>query len=195
MEKVAVFLDYSNVHLVGHQLFARDLGKWETHLSPIALATGIVAGRLIPSVLSRVLLYRGRPERFREPDAAKLFRSQDERWSQNPLFDGYYRPMVYGAREKPKEAGIDVRLGLDFVRTAHQREYDVLILFSHDADLAPAVEDARRTPTKVELAAWEAGRDTQRALQKVLGSKRGWTHLMDEDFYWDCQDELPSAAA
>lgn len=38
MERIAVFLDYSNVHLVGHDLFASDFDTWTTHVSPRRIA-------------------------------------------------------------------------------------------------------------------------------------------------------------
>ncbi|MFJ6376080.1 NYN domain-containing protein [Pseudarthrobacter oxydans] len=89
------------------------------------------------------------------------FRDQKEQWGVDPLFRGTYPPMVYGpSRLRPKEAGVDVRLGLDFVKAAESRKFDVVVLFSSDSDLFPAVQDAVRTSTRVELAAWSTGAST-----------------------------------
>lgn len=41
------------------------------------------------------------------------------------------------------EKGIDVRIALDVVRLAHERAYDVAILFSRDQDLSEVAEEIR----------------------------------------------------
>lgn len=42
------------------------------------------------------------------------------------------------------EKGIDLKLGLDLVRYANSRAYDVAIVFSQDGDLVEAVEEVHR---------------------------------------------------
>lgn len=42
-----------------------------------------------------------------------------------------------------QEKGIDIRIALDMVRMAHQRMYDIAILFSQDQDLSEAVEEVK----------------------------------------------------
>ena len=42
------------------------------------------------------------------------------------------------------EKGIDLKLGLDLVRYANSRSYDVAIVFSQDGDLVEAVEEVHR---------------------------------------------------
>lgn len=197
MENIGIFIDYSNVHLVGHGLFAPNLDRWSTHLSPQLLAGKIIESRKNESRLAGIFLYRGSPDRFRDPEATKRFRGQRERWSADPMFRGTYPPMVYGPnRSQPKEAGVDVRLGLDFVKAAESREFDVVVLFSGDSDLFPAVEDAVRTSTRVELAAWSDGTSTPGNLVSHQSVKAFhiWTHRLNEDAFWDCQDDLSTAA-
>lgn len=197
MENVGVFIDYSNVHLVGHGLFAPDLDRWLTHLSPQLLSKTITRLRGREARLSGIFLYRGSPDRFRDPEATKRFREQKERWGADPLFRGTYPPMVYGHnRVRPKEAGVDVRLGLDFVKAADSRQFDVVVLFSGDSDLFPAVQDAVRTTTRVELAAWSTGLSTPGNLvsHQSIRSFHLWTHMLSEETFWDCQDDIPAAA-
>lgn len=125
------------------------------------------------------------------------FRDQKEQWGVAPLFRGTYPPMVYGpSRLRPKEAGVDVRLGLDFVKAAESRKFDVVVLFSSDSDLFPAVQDAVRTSTRVELAAWSTGASTPGNLvsHQAIKSFRLWTHMLTEETFWDCQDDLSVAA-
>ncbi|NUR33872.1 MAG: NYN domain-containing protein [Gemmatimonadaceae bacterium] len=44
----------------------------------------------------------------------------------------------------PREKGIDLRIGLDMVRLARSRAYDVLVVFSQDNDLGEATDDVKR---------------------------------------------------
>lgn len=41
------------------------------------------------------------------------------------------------------EKGIDVRLALDVIRSAHKQEYDVAVIFSRDQDLAEVAEELK----------------------------------------------------
>lgn len=60
--------------------------------------------------------------------------------------------IVYFEKTVPRliEKGIDLKLGLDMVRLARNREYDVAILFSQDGDLAEAVEEVKRVGREQE---------------------------------------------
>ena len=42
-----------------------------------------------------------------------------------------------------QEKGVDIRIALDMVRMAHQRVYDVALLFSQDQDLTEAVDEVK----------------------------------------------------
>lgn len=42
-----------------------------------------------------------------------------------------------------QEKGIDIRMALDRVRMAHQKAYDIALLFSQDQDLTEAVEEVK----------------------------------------------------
>ncbi|UVJ40563.1 NYN domain-containing protein [Arthrobacter sp. CJ23] len=198
MEKIAVFLDYSNVHLVGHDLFANHFDRWTTHLSPRMVADRIRGARSNDSELSKIFLYRGSPDRIRDPEATRLFRGEKDRWGADELISATYLPMLYGAgREKPKEAGVDVRLGLDFVKVAEAHNFETIVLFSGDCDLFPAVQDAVKTTTRVELAAWTDGTGTPGNLLSHQAKRdfQLWTHRLTEDDFWDCQGTQSPAAA
>ncbi len=43
-----------------------------------------------------------------------------------------------------QEKGVDVRIALDIVRFALEREYDVAVIFSQDQDLSEAVQDVKK---------------------------------------------------
>lgn len=198
MEKIAVFLDYSNVHLVGHDLFAREFEKWTTHISPRKVAEAIRSKRTKECELAGVFLYRGSPQRFLDPEATKVFRDEQQRWGIDPLVHATYLPLHYANyRVQPKEAGVDVRLSLDLVRIAESRRFDTLILFSGDGDCFPAVEDVLKSTTHLELAAWSDGKRCpgNRIVQLAARQFRLWTHHLSEDDFWDCQDNAVSSAA
>lgn len=42
-----------------------------------------------------------------------------------------------------EEKGVDVRIAIDVIRTAHRREYDVALIFSQDQDLSEAAAEIR----------------------------------------------------
>jgi hypothetical protein len=42
-----------------------------------------------------------------------------------------------------QEKGVDIRIALDMVRMAHQKAYDVALLFSQDQDLTEAVDEVK----------------------------------------------------
>ena len=195
MEKIAVFIDYSNVHLVGHGLFASGSDRWTTHVSPRRVAERIVTLRNGPTELSAVFVHRGSPDMIKDPDATRLFRAEQAKWNKDRIVHATYQPMVYGPHAH-KEAGVDVRLGLDFVHAARSHEYDTIVLFSGDCDLFPAVQDAVRTTTRVELCAWSTGNRTPQNRLAPIASKsyRLWTHRLGEDDFWESQDDLSSAA-
>lgn len=198
MERIAVFLDYSNVHLVGHDLVAKDFEKWTTHVSPRRVAESIMSKRTKECELAGIFLYRGSPERFLDPEATKIFRDEERRWGADPLVHATYLPLHYAKyRVKPKEAGVDVRLSLDLVKAAESHRFDSLVLFSGDSDCFPAVEDVVKTTTHLELAAWSDGRGCpgNRIAQQAAMRFRLWTHHLSEDDFWDCQDNQNFIAA
>jgi uncharacterized LabA/DUF88 family protein len=55
------------------------------------------------------------------------------------LPDGSEHTLLVG-----QEKGIDIRIALDVVRLAHERAYDVAILFSQDQDLSEVADEVRR---------------------------------------------------
>lgn len=190
MDKIAVFLDYSNVHLVGHGLFAPGVDRWTTHVSPRRVAERIVTMRIRSSELSAVFVHRGSPDRIKDPEATRLFRAEHSKWIKDRLIHATYQPMIYGPSAR-KEAGVDVRLGLDFVKAAESHEYDTVVLFSGDCDLFPAIQDAVRTTTRIELSAWTTGRTMPGNLLAPLARRSYglWTHRLGEDDFWDSQDD------
>lgn len=199
MLKIAVFLDYSNVHLLGHDIYSPNLDRWTTHIDPRQIADRIVELVAGTSVLQRVHLYRGSPDFQRDPDATNLFRDEKMRWGQDPKLAAHYEPMRYGSgRAAPKESGVNVRLSLDLVEAARSHDFDKIVLFSGDSDLAPAVGDVMKTTTPLDLASWSDGHEMPgNILTEICRRKtfRLWTHRLNADDFWACQDRPLRTAA
>lgn len=199
MLKIAVFLDYSNVHLVGHDLYSPNLDRWTTHPDPRRIAERIVELSSVPAELEKVHIYRGSPDFHRDPEATTVFREETRRWGKDPKIAVHHEPMLYGwGRDVPKESGVDMRLGLDLVDAARSHAFDKIVLFSGDSDLAPAVEDVMKSTTPLELVAWSDGNDMPgNVLTEICRRRRFrlWTlRLMEKDF-WECQDRQLHTAA
>ncbi|MFA5429955.1 MAG: NYN domain-containing protein [Candidatus Omnitrophota bacterium] len=43
-----------------------------------------------------------------------------------------------------QEKGIDVRIAIDVIRLAHERKYDIALIFSQDQDLTEVVDEVRQ---------------------------------------------------
>lgn len=199
MEQIAVFLDYSNVHLLAHDMYAPNLERWTTHLSPRLIADRIVELRGRDSELGRVHFYRGSPDFHRDIEATRVFREESARWERDSKTTAHYEPMLYGwGRTVPKESGVDMRLGLDLVEAARSHAYDRIVLFSGDSDLLPAVEDVVKTTSRLELVAWTDGQATPGNVLTERCRRKGfrlWTHHFDSEDFWACQDRALRPAA
>lgn len=197
MERIAVFLDYGNVHMLGHDLFGHGLDKRETYVSPRLLGDRVAGMRRNPSELAGVFVFRGEPCKFRDPDATGIFRKQKSRWAADPLVTATYLPLRdQDDRRPPKETGVDVRMSLDLVKAAQFGDYDAIVVFTGDGDCFPAIEDAAQTGTRIEVAAWTDGTGFKGSLatQLAVNRLRLWCHRLNDADFWDCQD-LPATAA
>jgi hypothetical protein len=98
---VALYLDYENVHRVGHGLFGRGRERYECVPEPSLIADLIAARR--PDTEIRVInVYRGLPSSRLEPQAASANSQQANTWQRrdcvcglNPVLQRY-RPAARG---------------------------------------------------------------------------------------------------
>lgn len=194
MDRVAVFIDYQNVHFTALELFhpfgtPHALG----HVDPLALGRLLVTKRRRPSELVAARVYRGRPVPDHQPGAAAANDRQAAAWDRDPIVTVVRRPLRYPhdwpdtpAREK----GVDVALAIDFVRLSLAREHDVAILVSRDTDLLPALEtvvDLRAA--HVEVATW-SGSNRLRFPDQNLP----WCHYLSEADYRSVEDATDYSA-
>lgn len=84
-ERVAVFLDYQNVHLTAHSLFATYGIRPETSLvHPLRVAECITEKRRIESELVSVRVFRGRPNPEHHPVPTAANDAQSAAWQRDP---------------------------------------------------------------------------------------------------------------
>lgn len=197
MERVAVFLDYENVHRTGHQLFA-SIGrpKYETVVDPVRIAETIVAKRRTGGELTSIRVFRGRPVPEFQAKPASANDIQAAAWLEDPRVQLKRRDLKYdfdanrnwiAAREK----GIDVALAISLVEGALRSEFDVAVIFSCDTDLLPAVELAfRGTEAHVEIACWTGAKPLWFPEGMRLSPPRHmpYCHFLSERTFFDCRD-------
>ena len=160
MDKVAVFLDYENVHRTGHQLFA-NVGEplYETVVNPLQVAERLVAKRRDGGMLSSVNVFRGRPVPAYQPKPASANDVQAAAWEVDERVTVIRRDLKYEIDDDDsftaREKGIDVSLAISVVEGSLDHDFDVAIVFSGDTDLSPALELVfRRRLVHLEIAAW-----------------------------------------
>ncbi|WP_322778179.1 NYN domain-containing protein [Frankia sp. Cas4] len=149
--RVAVFIDYQNVHFSARSRFQpADAPRQHGHVDPGRVAERIVGGRRFSGELTSVRVYRGRPSPDHQPAAARASDRQAAQWERDRRVTVVRRQLRYPKgwpAEPAQEKGIDVALAVDFVRLACENAYDVGILFSRDTDLVPALEAVRDLET------------------------------------------------
>lgn len=148
VKRAVAFIDGQNLFHAAKEAFGH---RWP-NFDSLRLATELC--RPQAWTLAQVRFYTGVPDRSDEPFwnhfwTAKLgqmgregvvtfsralrYRNQTVR-----LPDGSEHTFLVG-----QEKGVDIRLALDIVRLAHQRAYDVALVFSQDQDLSEAADELR----------------------------------------------------
>ncbi|WP_205754475.1 NYN domain-containing protein [Arthrobacter sp. CAU 1506] len=190
-------MDFENIRRTGHQLFARGFDESEVTVSPVLLAELIASRRQNAVPVTEISVVRGQPNRFRDPVAARRFERDVAAWSEDSRVKGDYLPLHYGPQgARPKEAGVDLRLGLNLVEAARRHRHESVVLFTGDTDLKPAIDDAVAAGTRVEVAFWSRrsyGFENPLA-EYAVRQKRLWHHRLTEEDFWRCVPECRSAA-
>jgi uncharacterized LabA/DUF88 family protein len=157
VKRAVAFFDGQNLFHAAREAFGYTYPNYDVH----ALAERVCAGPGWQLVQTR--FYTGIPDR--EEDArwhdfwsAKLAvmgrqdihvysRALRYRNKTLRLPDGTEHTFLTG-----EEKGIDVRLAVDVIRTAHRQEYDVAVIFSQDQDLSEVADEIRAIAA--EQARW-----------------------------------------
>lgn len=198
--RVAVFLDYENVHRTGHQQFATyGVPVYSTAVDPIKVATRLIAKRRFECELSAVWVYRGRPVPEHQPTPASANDVQADAWSADPRVHLVRRDLKYELQEDgtftAREKGIDVALAVGLVEGALENAFDVAIVFSGDTDLLPALELVfRKTDASLEIAAWSGQKPLwfPEMLRQNPPRRLPYCHFLSADDFEDCRDRSRS---
>lgn len=197
MERVAVFLDYENVHRTGHQLYA-SVGqpKYDTVVDPVKIAEVVVAKRRTAGELTSIRVFRGRPVPEFQAKPASANDLQAAAWVLDSRVQLKRRDLKYefdadrkwvSAREK----GIDVALAVSLVEGSLKEQFDVAIVFSCDTDLLPAVELAYRdTAAHIEVACWSGSKPLwfPEGLRMSPPRRMPYCHFLSQQDFLDCRD-------
>jgi hypothetical protein len=165
-EAVAVFIDWQNAYKAARDAFnLAGLPNERGNFSPLQLARILAAGndRAAAGKLVRVEIHRGLPSNQRDPVGYAANRRQAAAWMrENPdIVVPRLRPLRYDPDDPdadPEEKGIDVAMAVSAVEHVLTQRCDIAILFTHDTDLAPAVELIAGVinPANVETASWRS---------------------------------------
>jgi hypothetical protein len=156
-ERIAVFLDFQNVHLVGRSLFDSGLELHRCVPDPARVADLIASRRRRPSTAAAVRVYRGRPDPNYQPVVTASNDAQASRWTRDHRVHIIRRQLSYRGWPDlpPQEKGIDVAIAVDMMHLAFRGQYDALVSFSGDTDLLPALEAiVNLRLSHVEVACW-----------------------------------------
>ncbi|MYI55867.1 MAG: NYN domain-containing protein [Acidimicrobiia bacterium] len=197
LQRIAVFIDYQNSYMGAREAFGftDSPSHVDGQFHPLALARLIAARH--PSYsgaqlrrLAHVAIYRGLPSSERDPKGYGATRKQIAAWRRNftAVSPGSVtshigcRPFSYqGGRAREK--GIDVQIALDLAFGAHSGNFDVIVLFSADSDLLPALERASSFGVDCEIAGW-AGRGPRQSRASYVR----WEHRLQRLDYEQVHD-------
>lgn len=163
MPSVSVFIDYENVHRVGHSIFAsRKQELRSTLIDPLRLAHRLVQAKGDSFWLDSVYVFRGRPVPTRQPRAAAENDSLANDWSRDKRVHVIRRDLQYFPTSDgftAREKGIDVAFAVTVTEVALSGRCDNIVAVSTDTDLVPALELVfHRTDVHLEIATWDGAR-------------------------------------
>lgn len=162
--RVAVVIDYQNMHNSAWRTFMPDRPMHEALFDPFKFACQIVSvknrssgGDVHEFEVSRVEVFRGLPDPRRDGTGNSRNLRQAASWKagHQGVVEVTHRPLKYYKDGKVSEKGIDVLCALMLVKLARSHMYDTVILASRDTDLAPALEYAYdEQVARVEAVKW-----------------------------------------
>ena len=166
--RLAVVMDYQNIHLTAHGRFAPyQTPVHEVLIHPLLFAEQLISVRAQRqmderqklAVLTDVFVYRGQPGNLQQPNLYRVTQAQKAEWTRDRRVHVTYRSLKYAPNRPPQEKGVDVLVAINLVRLAEVGQHDVVVLAAHDTDLEPALEmAAERGRSKIETSGWEGER-------------------------------------
>lgn len=179
-EQVAVFIDYQNVHLVGHGLFGGGRELYQCVPNPSRIADLIAGKRRRSSEAAAIRVYRGRPDPNHQATVTASNDAQASHWARDRRVHVIRRQLNYRGWPSlpPQEKGIDVAIAVDMMQLAFRRQYDALVLCTTDTDLLPALESIVQLRLgHVEVACWAGSKPLR---FPHIDRPRPWCHFLPE---------------
>ena len=193
-DRLAVFLDYQNVHLTARELFRPQDRPERSLVHPVRVAELIASRRRRPTELTSVRVFRGRPNPEHHPTPTAANDAQTAAWQRDIRVMVHRRDLNYRGwpDSPPQEKGVDVALAVDLIESALLGQYDVAVVFSGDTDLIPALELAYdRTDAWVEIAAWQGAKPRwfPRGLASTPRRLVPYCHFLTKDDFDTVRDD------
>lgn len=162
--RTVVIMDYQNVHLTARDRFDPDAAPEDCLIHPVQFANTLLRTRNNAQAegyphakLRSVIAFRGLPSPDHEPEMNRFCIDQKRQWARDhasvhlrPLkyryeHDASGKPImdIHGKKQpkgRPEEKGVDVMVALECLTQALNSEVDLVILASHDTDLAPVLD-------------------------------------------------------
>lgn len=206
--KMAVVVDYQNVHLTAADLYMPGCPPEDALIDPYRFASQLAQARNATNddmhqvEVSRVEVFRGLPIPEDDSDAYRRNQAQKAQWTRghHGVVNVTLRPLKYSwehiagvkrpIRSSRQEKGVDVLCALMLVDLARCGLYDVVVLASRDTDLAPALDNAARTGrAKVEAAKWYHP-GIPHTFGQIKTERRLWTTSMNEQHFLSSLDPI-----
>lgn len=202
VKKMAVVIDYQNLHLTGAETFLPGRPIHEALIHPHKFAERLAHVKNSKNdgqpevVVTKVAVFRGVPLASDDPDAVRRNLAQQEAW-RSDLVDVTLRPLTYEfawtdgvklpIRETRREKGVDVLCALTLVQFSRSGDYDIVVLASRDTDLAPAIDESMQCGTKTECVKW-FDPENKNTLGGIRASRPFWTTSLGREDFLACLD-------
>ena len=135
--RTVVFIDGQNLYRLAMRAYGRIYPYYWPSYDVAKLANALVS-RIPGRSLVEVRFYTGVPSQAQNADWHGFWNNKLRHFQRQGI--RVYRQELSAAGQ---EKGVDVRLAVELVQATYEQLYDVAIIVSQDADLAPAVEVAR----------------------------------------------------
>ncbi len=162
MQRVGVYIDYSNVYSGARDAFILDRAPGHRgHVNPLHLAKRVAlqapdgSSRRGTHELTMTKLFRGAPDPQKDPRGALMEAKRAYQWER--LGVRVFRHTLDYGQGSPVEKGVDVRLATELLVDAVGGEIDVAVLVSADKDYRHALIKVRDLgKVDLEVAIWQA---------------------------------------
>lgn len=202
IRRTLVVVDYQNIHLTAHgQWCSNGAPVHDCLIHPLHFANQVIqvrnlvrrlavernGGEFEELKLAKVRSFRGLPSNKRAPKQYQRSQRQKSEWTRDSRSEVEYRALKYyteNGRTVAREKGVDVMVALDLVVGAAGKDFDTVILATHDTDVEPALALAARIGgAQIETAGW------MNCKRLTVSGSTFWHTALDENRFIASQDQ------